>query len=80
MGSLPAHHRPAPPHSLLMGRQKPELSLLERFLPLPSYLCQFQEHKDVPVDVHHHLSCFHQPGHGVLLCNTHSQESAELPQ
>lgn len=35
-------------------------------------LSQFQEHKDVPIDVHHHLSCFHQPGHCILLCDTHT--------
>lgn len=38
--------------------------------PHPTYLCQLQEHEHVPIDVHHHLRSFHQPGDGVLLCGT----------
>lgn len=77
-GSLPPPTS-GPAHSLPMHRQNPKLGMLERLLPLPSYLSQLQEHKDIPVNVHHHLSCFHQPSHCVLLCDTHSQESAKEP-
>lgn len=81
IGSHPPQslYLPAPPHSLPMGRQIPARRWLERFFPLPSYLSQFQEHKDVPINVHHHLRCFHQPSHCVLLCDTHHWESAEEP-
>lgn len=76
MSSPPTCHPLGPPLARPMGRQSPGLSLFERPLPWPSYLSQFQEHKDVPIDVHHHLRGFHQPGHGVLLCDTHSRGSA----
>lgn len=75
---FPSHPSPLSlPHLPPMDKQNPDLRVLEGFLPLASYLSQFQEHKDIPINVHHHLRCFHQPGHRVLLCDTHSQESAE---
>ena len=78
MGSLPTHHRPNPPHLLPTGRQ-PRVENVGEIPSLSPYLSQFQEHKDVPIDVHHHLSGFHQPSHRVLLCDTHSQAWAEEP-
>lgn len=74
---------PPPPLSLapfaVNGQTEPRTEAVGDIPSLPSYLSQFQEHKDVPIDVHHHLSCFHQPGHCVLLCDTHSRKSAKEP-
>ena len=39
-------------------------------------LCQFQEYKDIPIDVHHHLGRLHQSSHCVLLCDTHIQQQS----
>ena len=78
MGFLPTHHLPNPP--ICCQQAEPRAENVGEMPSLSSYLSQLQEHKDVPINVHHHLSCFHQPSHCVLLCDTHSQEWAEEPQ
>ena len=70
MGFLPTHHLPNPP--ICCQQAEPRAENVGEMPSLSSYLSQLQEHKDVPINVHHHLSCFHQPSHCVLLCDTHT--------
>lgn len=78
---FPSYPPPPEPSPFAANRQtEPRVGNVGEIPPLSSYLSQLQEHKDVPIDVHHHLSGFHQPSYRVPLCDTHSQAWAEEPR